>query len=263
MLSEDFEDIDLYTTLLKVYNKINDANFEDALTNYYLIVKKAEKTKLDTEFKKIYEIYKESVILYLVIKESIIIANNKNMDLLKERLDYIYFSKKNIIQKIKSEKLINYFEKNYHYLLGFYMYNLYKKKFMQEIENIYYFMNAGWIEKATDHYNKHLLKYYNKLVAYGDYRVRNILYNAITNLSRELKLNSLKQQAYSEIASYTFSNLKRTKIKEKVNFIPRNIPNQETLKFDKKKFNKLHNLIKSNQPEEALNLYNSLLQQNI
>ena len=235
---------------------LEDANFEEALKFYFFIDQGVKEIDLGPEMRKEYQIYKDSMLLYTTIKECFAILETGQMDLLKERMDFFHETKRALEFEIKSQKLIEFIEKNYHYLLGFYMYNFYKKRFLKEFENVYYFMHAGWIEKATDHYNKHLLEYYNKLVRYGDYKTRDSLYNAIINLNREIKLNTLKQQAYSESASYMFRDLKREFQEEKVQRRMITTQGVETAKFENKDFKKLRELIKHNRPEAAVELYN-------
>ncbi|MBI2670361.1 hypothetical protein HYX18_00040 [Candidatus Woesearchaeota archaeon] len=244
-------------------NLIQDANFDEALRYYYYIQKVAEKNAIPEDLIQFYENYRDSIVLYLAIQECFVLVHKNEMDLLKEKLDFIYFEKRTLFSRLNYEKLIKYFDEHYHYLLGYYMYNFYKNRFLREFENIYYFMHAGWTEKAAAHYNTHLLKYYNKLAKYGNHQARNTLYNAIINLNRELKLTSFKQQAYSEIAGYTFKSIKRERRKEIIEHVPRKLKTVETIKFHKKPFKKLHELIKENKADEALNLYNKLLYQNI
>ena len=241
----------------KAHNFFEDANFDEALRLYYVIEGKSQKVPMNEKTKNSYQIYKDSMILYITIKEALVVAEKNNMDLLKEKLDYIHNRKRYLEFGLNSEKLVNFVESNYHYCLGLYIYNFYKKRFLKEFENIYYYMNAGWIDKALDHYNRHLLRYYGKLIKYGDHRVRTTLYGSIKNLYSELKMNELKQQAYSEYATYNFKNIPPTK-REKIEIVPRHIKKIETMKFDKKAFKKMHELIKDNKADEASNLYNSL-----
>ena len=257
------ENLSTSQMLLKATNLINDANFEDALKYYYYLERDAAKDLIDMSLTETYELYKNCIILYLVMEECLILARKNELEKLKEKLDFLYYEKSSLLPRISSEKLASFIERNYHYLVGYYMYNFYKTKFLREYENIYYFMHAGWTEKATNHYNNHLLRYYTHLAKYGDFRVRNILYNAVINLNREIKLNSLKQQAYSEIAMYNFARIKKEKTREKVERTPRNIKTTETIRFEKKPFKRLHELIRENKADDALNLYNELLQQNI
>ena len=253
------QNVDIKSILINANRLISDTNFDQALLYYYQIEKIFEQNNFDEETTKLYELYKDSMIIYFTLNEGIMVARNNDMNLLKEKLDFVYHSKKNLLPRITDEKLAKYLDDGYHYLLGFYMYNFYKKKFLREFENIYYFMEAGWIDKATLHYNNHLMNYYNKLVNYGDHNVREMLYNSLINLNRDLKLNNLKQQAYSEIAGYTFSNLKRSKITEKIEHTKKQLKTMDTIKFDKKSFKKLRDLIQNDRTEAAIEMYNQIL----
>lgn len=256
------ENSDANELLIVANDFLQKANFEDALKYYYYVEKGAAKNLIDKSLTETCELYKNCIILYLVMEECLILARKNELEKLKEKLDFLYYEKSSLLPRISSERLASFIERNYHYLVGYYMYNFYKNKFLREYENIYYFMHAGWTEKATNHYNNHLLRHYNHLAKYGDFRVRNILYNAVINLNREIKLNSLKQQAYSEIAMYNFARIKKEKTREKIERTPRNIKTTEIIRFEKKPFKRLHELIQENKADDARVLYDKLLQPN-
>lgn len=251
--------LSLRDVLIKAYNLVLDGDFDRAIDYYYVIDKKIRIEELTPDLEEAYSIYDHVMLLYLSLNEAAVLSKQGKMDLLKDKLDSIYYMKKELIPKVNSQKLINYMENSYHYILGWYMYNFYKERFLKEYETVYYYMKAGWIDKAINHYNTHLLKYYNKVSKYGDYNARSLIYNAIINLNREIKLTSLKEQAYSEIAGYTFSSIQREPVKEKIISSPREIKKIETVKFNNKEFKKLHKLIEENKIEEAAGLYNKLI----
>ncbi len=257
MIEED--NLPLRDILIKAYNLVLNGDFDKAMDYYYVIDKKIRSEELTQDLNDAYSIYNEVMILYLSLNEAAVLSKQGKMDLLKDKLDSIYYMKKELLPRINSEKLINYIEHSYHYILGWYMYSFYKERFLKEYETVYYYMKAGWVDKAINHYNTHLLKYYNKVSKYGDYNARSLIYNAIINLNREIKLTSLKEQAYSEIAGYTFNNIKRETVKEKVVKKPRQIKKIDTVKFDNKEFKKLHKLIEENKIEEAASFYNNLI----
>ena len=113
-------------------------------------------------------------------------------------------------------------------------------------------METGWIEEAMKNYSK-LLKIYNNLVKYGDYTLRSMLHNKMIELYQNIRLNRLKELAYSPIAEYNFKGIPKIKEKIKVEYRDIKIRLQEVIKFDNR-FKDLRTFIKNNELEKANSL---------
>ena len=242
--------------LRKAFYHLENSEFDESL-KYYSDTRKLFELMSETDktsnLVRNFSVYSNSMETYLGIKEALILAQDNRMDDLKHNLDFIWSIKDNIKGV---ESIRNFAQINYKYCMNIYLYNIHKKEFLKQIEDIYSLLYSGWTEESMKKYSV-LLKTYNSLVKYGDYSTRAMLHNKIMDIYREIRMKRLKEQAYSEVAEYNFKGLPKKKEKIEVEYRNIEIEAPENFIFNKS-FKDLKNFIKNNDVDNANTLLNNI-----
>ena len=225
--------LDLKKLIKEANDKIKSKDFDSALSLYHKINKSYNLlSRLKKAFyRRDYEKLNNKFILYLRIKEAQLFLRNQDMDNLKLTLNSV----KRLVSEVNKEKdfkeFADHVNKDYNNLLNVYLYKTSKKEFFKKIEEIRKLIEKKQIQEARELYLK-IIPFYNNIVNYEDYNTRKELHNQLINLHSKL--------SFSE---------------------PRLIiENNKNGNYEKNKINikKLHALLKNEDYEKAILLYNDL-----
>jgi hypothetical protein len=184
----------------KIDINLTKGNFNKALANYALL--SDEYFKLDLEnkekFDDLYYIMREQLILYMKIKELLLLIKGEDLELIRTGLGVISESRPRLNGNYT---LMKFIDRHYLYCQRIYKYKLAKKQFNNKLSGVYHLLREESFENALEEY-KDLIFYFNEMDKYSS-KSNESTYKKIIELKEHIKVSFLESKAYSTEAKYT------------------------------------------------------------